>query len=150
MTAPEAEETQAGESPIAETQVEETATTETPSVKKDDNPGLSTAAQEALKRAASTYGEVRDRFAEWMTGATRDSDRRLADYMEKSAERRKEAVERLEKAEEKSVPTFRKDREGNGLPELGSVGRDADTESKVGAYAAANKPAVVVLQDKVV
>ncbi len=150
VTAPETEETKTEASPVVETQVEETTPTTPASVKKDDESGLSAAAQEALKRAASTYGEVRDRFAEWMTGAMRDSDRRLTDYMEQRSERRKEAAERLEKAEESSTPVFRKDKGSNGLPEFGTGGRDADIESKVGNYAAANKPAVVVLQDKVV
>lgn len=138
-------------------ETDEAKSSATPSVTKDDDSVLSAGAQEALKRAASTYGEIRDRFAEWMTKAMAESDRRAIDrvseYLDKASERREEAEARFEKApgNRKAGGVFGKPgSEDDSLFGPGERGRDVAVEAKVGAYLAGIKPAVIAVQNKIV
>ncbi|MCZ8375994.1 MAG: hypothetical protein O9342_11500 [Beijerinckiaceae bacterium] len=137
-------------------ETDEAKSSATPSVTKEDDTVLSAGAQEALKRAASSYGEIRDRFAEFMTKAMADSDRRVIDrvseYLDKASERRKEEGERSERVSDNRKPgVFGKpgsDDDNAIWP--GERGRDVAAEAKVGAYLAGVKPAVVTVQNKIV
>jgi hypothetical protein len=135
---------------------DEAKSSATPSVTKDDESVLSAGAQEALKRAASTYGEIRDRFAEWMTTAMAEADRRVIDrvseYLDKASQRREEAEERSEKASDnrKSGVFGKPGSEDDTLFGAGERGRDVAVEAKVGAYLAGVKPAVIAVQNKIV
>ncbi|MCZ8182347.1 MAG: hypothetical protein O9322_05195 [Beijerinckiaceae bacterium] len=127
----------------------------TPAVTKEDDTVLSAGAQEALKRAASTYGEIRDRFAEWMTKAMAESDLRVidrvTDYLDKASERRKEEGERSEKASDnrKSGVFGKPGSDDDSAIWPGERGRDVATEAKVGAYLAGVKPVIVTVQNKI-
>lgn len=137
-------------------ETDEAKSSATPSVTKDDESVLSAGAQEALKRAASTYGEIRDRFAEWMTTAMAEADRRVIDrvseYLDKASQRREEAEERSEKASDnrKSGVFGKPGSEDDTLFGAGERGRDVAVEAKVGAYLAGVKPAVIAVQNKIV
>ncbi|WP_284178327.1 hypothetical protein [Rhabdaerophilum sp. SD176] len=145
-----------GNTDTAAPETDEAEASATPAATKGDESLLSAGAQEALKRAASSYGEIRDRFAEFMTKAMADSDRRVIDrvseYLDKAAERRKEEGERVENAsDDRKVGVF-----GKSMPDSdtafgpGERGRDVAAEAKVGAYLAGVKPTVVTVQDKIV
>lgn len=136
-------------------ETDEAKASATPAVTKDDESVLSAGAQEVLKRAASSYGEIRDRFAEFMTKAMAESDHRVIDrvseYLDKASERRKEDSERFEKtSDDRKLGVFGKPgSEDDSKFGLGERGRDVAAEAKVGAYLAGVKPVVVTVQNKI-
>ena len=110
-----------------------------------------------MKRAAGAYGEIRDRFSEWMTKAMSETDSRVADrlkeHFDKAAEARREADERLAGVDEKRRGKASEPRDGDGSGERPGMippsGRNADVAAQVSAYASKAAAPLVTLQKKV-
>lgn len=147
-----AAETKPAEQPKA---ADEAKKDEVASQTKTDEAGALAEYEAAMRHAARSYGEIKDRFAEFMTKAMTDVEGRVRDrnseHLDKLAERRREEADRYEKADDDRKETAKRDNKDDDRKiEFGFGNRNADTEAKVGAYAAAAaKPAIVSLQKKV-